>query len=105
MKKFKLLFFSIACLTILSVSCAKDDSANPSTNAKMRITCTSSNPYLVKINGASHTFTGNSFQDFSLAPSSYHVSYEQISGYVLYPTTGSFDVTLNSGDNIERIIP
>lgn len=102
MKRLKILFLLVTLVSLLSVSCKKDDSES---NAKMRITCTSSNPYLVKINGASHVLNGNTFQDFSLAPASYHVSYEQMSGYILYPTTGSFDVTLKSGDNVEYTIP
>lgn len=96
----KMIFISMILLSLF-MGCGKDEDSQ----AKVRIVCESSNPYSVTFDGNTSTLSGNTFKDFTVSPGVHYVSYMQLSGYVLYPTSGTFDITVVAGDNVEYSIP
>lgn len=98
------LFVGMVCL----MSCKKD---NPSPNSsgsstqtyELRFTCTSSNPYLIEVNGNSDIVQGNSFKVYILDKGTYSWEVTQQSGYLLYPTV--LDGTANLDQDKEIVFP
>lgn len=103
-KKIKLLFFLLGISILVLSSCSKDDDDNTSpdgtTNFELRFTCTSSNPYLVEVNGKSNQVDGNSYISYQFPMGTYSWKVTQLSGYVLYPTVQQGTVTLDQDKEI-----
>jgi hypothetical protein len=104
---------SILSLCFLLFSCQKEDDFNPSqpscdTNntGEFRATCTSNNPYFISIDGQSRgQIAGRSFQDFTLSAGTHSFYYEQVSGFLLYPTKGTTNISVAQCGSIEFIFP
>lgn len=99
----KILMLTFMCLALGLTSCKKDDDSPSSSGGgssstptyNLRFTCTSSNPYLVEINGTSNVLQGNTYKDYTLKQGTYSWKATQQSGYALYPTKRDGTVNLD----------
>jgi len=66
----------------------------------LRFTSTSSNPYLIEVDGNSNVISGNTYKDYKLTKGTYSWKVTQQSGYVLYPTEKSGTVNLDQDKEI-----
>ncbi len=69
--------------------------------------CSSNNPYRIYLNGI-HAFdiNGNSIIDSDIMPTgSYSVRVLQLSGYLVYPTDETYNVTLDCGESQSILFP
>lgn len=119
-KFFKLTIVLLGGLLITLGSCRKDDDPEPTTSTTttttttttppttapvvssydLRFTCTSSNPYLIEVDGNSDIVSGNSFKNYTLKKGTYAWKVTQQSGYALYPTVKEGTVTLDKDKGI-----
>lgn len=81
-------------------SCSKEDSSTATPTYNLRFTNTSSNPYLVEVDGTSNVLSGNTYRDYKLKKGTYAWKTTQQSGYVLYPTVVSGTVNLDQDKQI-----
>jgi len=100
----KLLF---AVVVLLFVSCAKDeDEKKLESNAKIRFTCTSVNPYNGYVDNVFQgMINGNSFKEFYVSPGYHTFKAEQVSGYALYPTVVTSEATVVAGQEVGFTFP
>ncbi|QQS31132.1 MAG: hypothetical protein IPM47_09520 [Sphingobacteriales bacterium] len=79
-------------------SCGKDEDYLPTFN--LRFTNTSSNPYLIEVDGNSNVIQGSTYKDYKLKIGTYAWEVTQQSGYILYPTVLSGTVNLDKDKQI-----
>lgn len=101
----KMLFFAMALCSVLTFSsCEEND--NGCAKAEVRFTCISDNPYRLFINGqVEGTVNGNSFIERELNEGLYRFEVEQISGFLLFPTTREIEKVLTCGERFEFVFP
>ena len=101
MKFYKLLMLCVLFIGMATLNSCKKDDDNPSSSStttpsyNLRFTCTSTNPYLVEINGTSNVLQGGYYRDYTLKQGTYAWKVTQQSGYLLYPTikSGTYNLT------------
>ena len=81
-------------------SCKKDDSTPTTPTYNLRFTSTSSNPYLVEVDGTSNIIQGNTYKDYKLKKGTYAWKVTQQSGYLLSPTIKSGTVNMDKDSQI-----
>lgn len=88
---FILFIFFLSGTTFLS--CSKDD-IDTCLTGTIRFTNTSSNPYDLWVDGNyQFRLSGNTFREIDLTEGQHSANVEQVSGYLIYPTTR--ETTLN----------
>ncbi len=97
----------VILIAIVSFSGCKKADDNPASSPQsttpsynLRFTCTSSNPYLIEINGNSNVVQGNSYKDYTLEKGTYYWKVTQQSGYLVYPTVQDGNITLDQDKEI-----
>jgi hypothetical protein len=99
-----LLAFTLVFISLGFISCG--DYGYSCKTAKIRFTCTSSNPYDLWIDDVYKTeIPGNSYVEYDLTEGIHTFRYRQVSGYILYPTEGEYDITVSGCVDAEYIIP
>ena len=100
MKKWLLAFMVLTSLGL--GSCAIEDCVV----GTVRFTNISSNPYDLYLNGNFYTeMPGNSFLEVDLYEGMHSVYVEQVSGYLLFPTTASNSISVFGCDETEWVFP
>jgi len=67
---------------------------------ELRFTSTSSNPYLINVDGNSDVIGGNTYKSYSFPKGTYAWKVTQQSGYLLYPSVRSGTVNLDQDKEI-----
>ncbi|MEG2070190.1 MAG: hypothetical protein RR034_02300 [Bacteroidales bacterium] len=113
MKRFFISITLIFCFISLLVCCRKDDDFDNyppvefSCNGSIILKCLSTNPYSVTINDrwkytlqGKETLTVTGFEK-----GFYSISVEQLSGYILYPTTATYTGTMSCNGTLSCVFP
>lgn len=104
MKKALLALLTICCL--ITFSCKKEEVQPACTEGTVRFTCTSANPYSLKIDGVfQKQFAGGEFKDFTVKEGSHTFEATQVSGYLLYPTVKTEKVAVFGCKTISWLFP
>ena len=83
-----------------------DNSCEFCTGGTLRLTCISSNPYDVWIDGIfALTLNGGSFIEYTLVEGTHTVHVEQVSGYLLWPTIEDYNVYIYDCQDSEVVFP
>ena len=91
-----LLLFSFSVIA----GCIKDETGS------VRFRNTSTNPYKLSINGESKgEFGGGTSRIIDLDAGSYTLKAEQVSGFILYPTIKTGQISVSGGDILEWSFP
>jgi hypothetical protein len=102
----KLFFLSFAVLLLFGACSKSDDETQLQTNAKIRFTSTSSNPYKISIDYVNKgTVTANSFTEIYVSPGTHIFQAEQLSGYIFYPNVTTLTHTCVAGIEFEFVFP
>lgn len=99
----KLLLMSMVSLSILlSIGCEKDLCLT----GTARFTNTSNNPYELWIDGEfQRQVSGNTFVEFDLLEGNHTIYVKQISGFLLFPTERTGNISVFGCQEVEWIFP
>jgi len=72
----------------------------------VRFTCNSDNPYRLYIDGVfKANVNGHTYIEYDLSEGSHSANVEQISGYLLYPTTDETTLNVYGCKDLEWVFP